>query len=78
MCIDTGVKVCVVEDDRVGVKHWSDGRAAAVGQDAAEYLPVPVKSVYTVLQKNNAETINCHEHILHTVIVVLAALISFL
>lgn len=41
-----GIEVRVVEDDGVGVAHVSDGRAAAVGQDAAEHLLVPVEPLY--------------------------------
>lgn len=56
--VDAGVEVCVIQDDRVGVKHWSDGGAAAVGQDAAEHLPVPVESVDAILQGNKVATVN--------------------
>lgn len=41
--IHAGIEVCVVEDDGVCIKHSPNCRAAAVGQDAAEHLPVPVK-----------------------------------
>lgn len=59
--VDAGVEVRVIQDDRVGVKHRSDGGAAAVGQDAAEQLPVPVESVDAVLRGgggNKVATVN--------------------
>lgn len=56
--VDAGVEVCVVQDDGVGVIHWSDGGATAVGQDGAEHLPVPVELVDAILQGNKADTIN--------------------
>lgn len=48
--IHAGIKVCVVEDDGVCIKHSSNCRAAAIGQDAAEHLSVPVKLLHILLQ----------------------------
>lgn len=47
--VHAGVEVGVVEDDGVCVEHGPHGRAAAVGQDAAEHLPVPVEPLHTLL-----------------------------
>lgn len=44
------VEVCVIEDDGVCVDHGPNCRAAAVGQDAAEHLPAPVKLLHVFLQ----------------------------
>lgn len=48
--VHAGIEVCVVENDGVCVKHSSNCRAAAVGQDAAEHLPVPVELLHIFLQ----------------------------
>lgn len=56
--VNAGVEVRVIQDDRVGIKHWSDGGAAAVGQDAAEHFPVPVESVDAILRGNKVVTVN--------------------
>lgn len=52
--VHAGIKVCVVEDDGVCIKHSSNCRAAAVGQDAAEHLPVPVKLLHILLQGHSS------------------------
>lgn len=59
--VHAGVEVRVVEDDGVGVKHRPDCRAAAVGEDAAEHLPVPVELLHVLLQRrsNNKQTYFC-------------------
>lgn len=48
--VHAGIEVCVVENNGVCIKHSSDSRAAAVGQNAAEHLFVPVKLLHTLLQ----------------------------
>lgn len=48
--VHAGIEVCVVENNGVCIKHSSDSRAAAVGQNAAEHLFVPVKLLHTFLQ----------------------------
>lgn len=47
--IYAGIEVRVVEDDGVRVAYVSNGGAAAVGQDAAEHLLVPVEPLYRLL-----------------------------
>lgn len=54
--IHAGIEVCIVENDGVRITHSSNGRAAAVGQDAAEHLLVPVKPLYTLLQGHKPHT----------------------
>lgn len=56
--VHAGIEVCVVEDDRVCIKHRPDCRAASVGQDAAEHLPVPVKLLHALLQGNDIDDLN--------------------
>lgn len=48
--VHAGIQVGVVEDDGVCIKHSSNCRAAAVGQDAAEHLPVSVELLHVLLQ----------------------------
>lgn len=47
--VHAGVEVCVVEYNGVCVEHGPHGRAAAVGQDAAEHLSVPVEGLHMLL-----------------------------
>lgn len=49
--VHAGVEVCVVENDRVCVKHRSKRRAASVGQHAAKHSPVPVERLHALLWK---------------------------
>lgn len=51
--IHAGIEVCVVENYGVCIKQSSNSRAAAVGQNAAEHLLVPVKLLHTLLQGHN-------------------------
>lgn len=44
-----GVEIRVVEHDRVRVKHVAHGRAATIGQDGTEELPVAVERLYLIL-----------------------------
>lgn len=55
-CVHAGIEVCVVEDDGVCVKHSPNCRTAAVGEDAAEHLPVPVELLHIFLQARNEWT----------------------
>lgn len=50
--VHAGIEVCVVKDDGVCIKHSPNCRAASIGQDAAEHLPVPVKFLHALLQGN--------------------------
>lgn len=50
--VHAGIEVGVVEDDGVRIKQSPNCRAAAVGQDAAEHLPVPVELLHCLLQGN--------------------------
>ena len=56
--VHAGIEVCVVEDDGVCIKHSPNCRAAAVGQDAAEHLPVPVELLHILLQGHNTKHID--------------------
>lgn len=56
--VHAGIEVCVVEDDGVCIKHSPNRRAAAVGQDGAEHLPVPVKLLHILLKEQNTKHIN--------------------
>lgn len=47
--VHAGVQVVVVEHHGVGVQDGPHGRAAAVGQDGAEHLPVPVEALHLLL-----------------------------
>lgn len=51
--IHAGIEVCVVEDDGVCIKHSPNSRAAVVGEDTAEYLPVSVKQFHILLEGHN-------------------------
>ena len=53
--VHAGVQVGVVEDDGVGVEHGPHGGAAAVGEDAAEHLAVPVEALQALLKRDNVE-----------------------
>ncbi|KAK0141886.1 Transposable element Tcb2 transposase [Merluccius polli] len=53
--IHAGVKVRIVEDDGVGIEHGPHGRAAAVGEDAAEHLAAPVEALHALLMRQPGE-----------------------
>lgn len=63
--VHAGIEVCVVEDDGVCIKQRPNCRAAAVGQDAAEHLPVPVKFLHILLQGHNTKHMNRLWQIFH-------------
>lgn len=65
--IHAWIEVCVVEDESVCINHGSNCSAAAVGQDAAEKLPFPVKLLHVFLQDHNVQTINRGETIRNVV-----------
>ena len=54
--IHAGVKVRIVEDDGVGIEHGPHGRAAAVGEDAAEHLAAPVEALHALLMRQPGRT----------------------
>lgn len=56
--VHAGIEVCVIKNDGVCIKNSPNCRAAAVGQDAAEHLPVPVKLLHILLQGHKTKCMN--------------------